>query len=34
VELARVELVREDVERVGVFTEVGNIEDGLGMGEI
>lgn len=34
VEFVWVEFVCEDVERVGVFMEVGNIEDGFGMGEI
>jgi hypothetical protein len=34
VKLARVELLGEHVEGVGVVPEVGDVEDGLGVGEV
>ena len=34
VEFARVELAREDVEGFGVLAEVGDVEDGFGVGEV
>lgn len=33
-ELARVELLREDVEGLGVLSEVVDVEDGLGVGQV
>jgi hypothetical protein len=34
VELARVELLRQDVEWLRVLAEVGDVEDGFGVGQV